>query len=124
MARTLLRISDTSTLHFVVVHYGNSEEEKEKQAKATIEELKKLSGPLIVVGDFNSVPNSTEITSLLSETALKDAYAETHNGTHVSTNVDGPIDYIFYRQAKLNSCYTKMTETSDHSFVFATFDLL
>lgn len=125
MARSLLRISENSTLNFVVIHYGNTDSDKESQAKATIREINKLSGPLILVGDFNSVPNSTEITSLLKETGLKDAYADTHNGTHVPTNIDGPIDYIFYRQTKLQSCYEKtMEEISDHSFVFASFELL
>lgn len=32
--------------------------------------------PILLMGDFNSAPNSTQITTLISQTGLKDAYAE------------------------------------------------
>ena len=70
-------------------------------------------------------PNSVAVETILSQTDLRSAYPDAHQGEYVPTNYDGTqvLDYIFYRELELLSANIIGREqgASDHLALIASF---
>lgn len=88
-----------------------------------------MSGPLLVVGDFNHQPNSTVMTSLFNRTSLASAldvldpkWNLTNIGAApISYRGNEKIDYVLYRGLKPVAAGTMPSQNSDHYLVWADF---
>ncbi|MHA2252035.1 MAG: endonuclease/exonuclease/phosphatase family protein, partial [Candidatus Kariarchaeaceae archaeon] len=72
---------------------------------------------IILIGDFNSLSNFTEITQITD--VLVDGWNETSPNlpgyTFPSDNADRRIDYLFFSGSiAINSCSVPITTVSDH----------
>ncbi len=120
---TKILIGDV-TVNVLVAHFGETEEDRTAQANATIKIIKELQGPIFLIGDFNSEPESTQIQTILSA-GLSDAYFVT-NGKHVTTLVSSEktIDFIFHANVTVTDAVVLNTGIiSDHKPVAVTFEL-
>lgn len=135
------RISDDRQILFVNTHFDHQGEVARKKSAEMIKKLvSKWSStiPVIVVGDFNSVPSSPVILSLGEQ--LKDSFvqAESKEGTtwtfhdfgRLPINERHRIDYIFYCGGLVPLSYTNFDQPSnvddniwlsDHTPVVTTF---
>ncbi len=122
---TLVKVNNVS-VNVLVAHFGESEEDRSAQADKTVEIINSLTGPIILLGDFNSEPNSSQIQTIL-DVGLNDSYADSHNGEHVSTTKQAEkhtIDFVFYRGLTLLTAdVIKEGKASDHNPVIATFSV-
>ncbi len=112
-------------LNIFVAHFGETEMDRLSQAAKTAQIIKQTTGPLILLGDFNSEPQSVQIKTII-QAGVIDAYATTHNQTHAPTTVDGnsTIDFIFYRGLQIKGSGIVQGYTgSDHRPVYAVFEL-
>ncbi len=96
-----------------------------KDLKKTIESI---SGPLIVAGDFNDVPESYAYR-LVRSSGLEDAYVQTSFGPAITYNQHGflfHLDQVFYRPDPLKALsVTKgRIKSSDHYPLTAKFEWL
>ena len=124
LIKAKISIND-AVLNIFVAHFGETETDRLSQAEKTAQIIKQTTGPLILLGDFNSEPQSVQIKTII-QAGVIDAYATTHNQTHTPTTVDGnsAIDFIFYRglQIKWSGIIQGYTG-SDHRPVYAVFEL-
>ncbi len=112
-------------VNVLVAHFGETEKDRTAQAEKTAQIIKAMTGPLILLGDFNSEPRSTQIKKIL-QTGLIDAYAIMHNQRHIPTVIGGnaTIDFVFYRGLQLRKSGVIQGYTgSDHRPVYAIFEL-
>jgi endonuclease/exonuclease/phosphatase (EEP) superfamily protein YafD len=120
---TQIKVNNT-ILSVLVAHFGETEADRTAQAQKTIEIVQEIANPIILLGDFNSVPNSTPYL-LLTAAGLQNAYALQHNNTFVSTIQAGnkTIDYIFFKGAlTVQEALVLDTGTiSDHKAVLVKF---
>lgn len=89
-------------VHFISATTATPTNEKDyiaqmQQFKLMAEYSNRVDSPLIVMGDMNAVPWSTQITEFLKNTDLKDSRKDL-SGTFPSQSlfVKIPIDYIFH----------------------------
>lgn len=97
-----------------------------EHAARLAEDIKEISGPLVVCGDFNDVPESWAYRTLTA-TGLSDAYADTGFGPMVTYNRYGfwfHIDQILYRPEYLKAISVKRgkLKSSDHYPLLAEFE--
>ncbi|MFX1514158.1 MAG: endonuclease/exonuclease/phosphatase family protein, partial [Promethearchaeota archaeon] len=115
---------NSTVVNVLNAHFGEDEEDRTAQAEKTIEIINELTEPVILLGDFNSEPNSSQIQAIL-DAGMNDAYADAHDGEHVSTTGQtdkATIDFVFYRGLTLESAEVIVeSNTSDHYPVLATF---
>lgn len=79
-------------LHVAVTHFGGAAEYRESQACAVGHALAVVSGPLLLLGDFNLAGDAPSIARLLREGRLQ-ATATSQEPTHAA----GPVDHAFFR---------------------------
>lgn len=96
-------IIKTDTLHFIAATTSTPTNDRDfqaqvKQFKFIGEEANKVNGALIVMGDMNSVPWSEQVTTLLSNTKLKDSRKDLSATYPAQSPLQIPIDYIFHSQ--------------------------
>ena len=100
---------------------------RKKVAAALRKDINTVSGPMIITGDFNDVPESYAYR-LLRGTDLKDAYVETGFGPMVTFNQNMfwfHLDQVLYRgPLKALNVHRGSIKSSDHYPVFAKFELL
>ncbi|MFX0210405.1 MAG: endonuclease/exonuclease/phosphatase family protein [Candidatus Hodarchaeota archaeon] len=111
-------------INILVAHFGENEEDRSAQADETAEIIQSLTGAIILLGDFNSEPNSTQIQTIL-DTGMNDSYVDANNGQHVPTTRQTDkvtIDFVFYRGLTvLSADVIDESDASDHNPVIATF---
>ncbi|KDO34198.1 hypothetical protein SPRG_19040 [Saprolegnia parasitica CBS 223.65] len=92
----LLNVHGT-LLHVMNVHLGNDgTTDRDKQLELVLAYVQNASGPLILMGDFNTRKNSRAYASMMQSTQLLDAGDRgscVRPSPHPSTGV--PIEYIF-----------------------------
>lgn len=98
----------------------------QEQAQTIRKSIDESPYPVIVAGDFNSVPNSYEYYHLSS--GLKDAFFEVGKGSGTSFHdykFPIRIDYIFTSPSVIPTSYTvdRSIKLSDHFPVVATFKI-
>ena len=82
-----------------------------------INDLNSFSGPIILMGDFNSLPNSRPVHTILKE--LKDSFnislnkPKGHKGTYNGFNEDQPIE------KRIDYIYLKNIDVIDHEHIDA-----
>ncbi|MFX1250006.1 MAG: endonuclease/exonuclease/phosphatase family protein [Promethearchaeota archaeon] len=118
---------DGTVINVLVAHFGESEPDRTAQAESTRDIINGLSEPVLLLGDFNSEPSSSQIQTILS-TGLNDSYADAHNGTHVPTtwgdsfHAGQTIDFIFYKDLVLQTVEViEGAMVSDHKAILAVF---
>lgn len=106
---------------FICTHLGLSHEERMKHVEKIIETIRGKENPVIVVGDFNAIPNSPEIHRV--QEYLTDAHREVGVGSGFTFPSDDPkyrIDYIFTSPHSLiQSLESIESLASDHRPVVA-----
>ena len=113
-------IIQNDTLHFVAATTSTptSDKDFEKQAKQfkfIAEEVNKIQGPLIVMGDMNAAPWSEHIKELLKATKLKDSRKDLSSTYPANSPVQVAIDYIFHSpEIYCESFTTQSGTTSNH----------
>ncbi len=83
--------------------------------------------PVLLIGDFNTKPDSDEMKQLFKATGLKEATIEAGTATDTEIVVgEGQVDFILYRNLRLISAAadTHSSAVSDHRPVIARFGLL
>ena len=111
-------IDAPTPFHVLTSHLSVSASERLAQAQAIIARSKALSGPLLVLGDFNARPDSEVYDELTAE--LTDCFSVRGDGPAETFSVKDPhrqIDYIMTR-APLHPdgrCWVERSVTaSDH----------
>jgi endonuclease/exonuclease/phosphatase family metal-dependent hydrolase len=104
---------DGAALRFVNTHLGLREDHRKLQVARLAEQLRRHDGPLIVVGDFNTLPESLELRPLL-EAGLTDC-AAAGVLTFPCHQPTCRIDHIFVsRHFEVKRCFAVDTRASDH----------
>ncbi len=105
-----------------VSHFGLAKQERRLAVKTVIEEAKKVTTPVILMGDFNLQPTDEIIAPLYEN--FNEAFAENNPFTFPSNDPCVKIDYIFYsKDIKLISSEVKRDVVSDHCAVLADFEV-
>ncbi len=118
-------IVNGTVINVLSAHFGGYEDDRQAQAEKTAEIIKSLNGPIILLGDFNSVPGSIQINTIL-RSGVSDAFYAIHGDNYVPTTVSGTntIDFIFYSGVSVVSCdVLTWTTASDHYPVLGVFTL-
>lgn len=117
LLRALLDV-DGTPITVLVCHFGLNAEEAEEAVRVIEEVLDGVYTPLLLLGDFNTTPDSAVIARLRAH--LDDAFANNAVFTFPSNDPEKQIDYIFTsRDTRLLSAYTVSAVVSDHFPVFA-----
>jgi len=116
-----------SKINFITLHLGLEHKERLIQVTEVVNYLRNLSGPIVLVGDFNSWPNSSEIKII--KKYLRDAREiadEVHGppDTWPSKNPSERIDYIFVNNYfDVKKFETLNATASDHLPIVADLSL-
>ena len=104
---------------------GNPFQRRAENAALLRKEIDRISGPLIVCGDFNDVPASWSYNLIMGDD-LKDAYTETNFGPTFTYNAHMfyfHIDQILYKgDLKALSVRKGKIKTSDHYPLLSEFE--
>ena len=130
--RGMLRVQvdfDGKPIYFVTTHLDYQfEDGRLFEAQQLLDDLEDIKGPLIVVADFNDVPEGSAYK--LMDTLFDDAWlASRAKGDGFSYPADKPvkrIDHIFYRPAnrvRAKKAWVVQTLASDHVPVVADIEL-
>ena len=93
-----VQLPDGEELIFCDVHFYNTREERLAQAQLTLERLAEHDLPVILAGDFNSLPGG-EVMQLVM-TDFTNARKGEDRLTFSATEPDREIDYVLYRPAE------------------------
>jgi endonuclease/exonuclease/phosphatase family metal-dependent hydrolase len=105
-------------------HWSLHANDRIETAAAVANHIRAVSGPVILCGDFNAVPNSPEMEALLQATGLVDAGSAASELTFTSDKPTHRIDYILMSpDIHVNSVEVVHTQASDHLPVVVDFDL-
>ena len=103
----------------------NAFRQRAENARELREEIDKTSGPLIVCGDFNDVPNSWTYDIVMGDD-MRDAYTETNFGPRHTYNLHAfyfHIDQMLYRgDIEALSLKVGKINSSDHYPLLGTFE--
>ncbi len=119
--KTIINI-DGVDVCFLVTHMGLVNSERKNAVKSLCEILDEITLPVILMGDFNSVPDDKVFTPLrerLSDTQEKSVNPEVK--TYPSDKPCNKIDYIFYRGLTCIKTETVSEIYSDHLPITAEF---
>lgn len=83
------------TLHFLCTHLGLDRTVRMGQVQEIKRVLAGLSGPAVLVGDFNDFPGSPPLVELLTDSGLTDVTAP--DPTYPAPSPTAKIDFIFTR---------------------------
>lgn len=114
----LLKLNDTLSIHVISVHYGRRLNEYNDGLRNTKDYIKTITGPVILMGDFNPQFGPELLSNDLQQSGLScsDAYS-VHGG-----------DMIFYSKKdftidNIGSYYDTINWTSDHPANYSTLKL-
>jgi endonuclease/exonuclease/phosphatase family metal-dependent hydrolase len=114
---------NNQVINVLNAHFGVSEIDRTVQAQETRDLIETLNDPVILMGDFNSEPDSSQM-QLLYDIGMINAM-EYGGANYTATNFGGSnIDFVMYRDLTLISAevYSDLTG-SDHFPVYAVFDI-
>ncbi|WP_062105958.1 endonuclease/exonuclease/phosphatase family protein [Bacillus niameyensis] len=120
LLRALIDVCGTQ-LHVFNTHLSLESRSKREQVKEIVEWTKNFEGSKVLIGDFNSEPDSEEIQALLGKSDLIDCFEDiADNASYPSDNPEIRIDYIFAsRQLEILNQSALMREGSDHLPIIA-----
>ncbi|MCR9249978.1 MAG: endonuclease/exonuclease/phosphatase family protein [bacterium] len=135
-----LKIDSTDVIIMNVHLEAYDQKTRQGQAKKVLEHYNFFadSYPVLLVGDFNAIPNGdtdTTIETILSGQDIMMATSMTDYGedpksyyTYSSANPEAKIDYIFYNRSKIMPVETRVVrealDISDHLPVLAKFVII
>lgn len=124
LQRVMIEV-DGKQLYIFNTHFSLDSESKLEQTKEIIAITSNYQGPKVLVGDFNSEPDSTEIQMLLSSSDFEDCFVEVeNNGTFLVDHTGIRIDYIFVSsQLDVLNRTVVQREGSDHLPIIAELKL-
>lgn len=115
---------DGVRVNFIVCHMGLSTAEQRNAVRAICETTDGIEGPMILMGDFNTTPDSGILDPLFERFSDTDALSLTPGGcTFTSYAPDRKIDYILYKDLKCTYAETVTEIMSDHFPIVADFEL-
>lgn len=120
--KAVINFDDTDVC-FLVTHMGLARRERKNAVKALCDIIDEITMPVILMGDFNAVPDDKVFTPLrerLSDTQDKSVNPEVK--TYPSDNPVKKIDYIFYRGLKCIKTQTVAEVFSDHLPIIVEFN--
>jgi endonuclease/exonuclease/phosphatase family metal-dependent hydrolase len=88
-----------------VARFSSAESDRIAQGSLValaIEQVRPITQPVVLLGGFNSEPDSLALLPI--QQRLIDAYATAHNMTHSPTFRSRTVDYVFFRQLDLSLC--------------------
>jgi endonuclease/exonuclease/phosphatase family metal-dependent hydrolase len=114
--------AERTKLTCLCTHLGLSAEERLTQVKELLKTIEEEKNPLILMGDFNALPESFEVTMLSQK--LTDAMKDKGQATFPIVNPKARIDYIFISSncVIINADIIK-SEASDHLPLFAALEV-
>ena len=109
---------------FLVCHMGLNKSEQKSAVKTICALLEEINIPVILMGDFNTTPESEVLKPIRKVMNDTDEFNSIKNmGTYPSDKPDKKIDYIFYRDLKCLKTETIEEIFSDHLPIIADFDI-
>jgi len=124
--RVALKISaDIGNAEVVIIstHLGLSSDERIMQIKELMDLIEKEKSPVILMGDFNALPESKEVKIVTNR--LSDVMeGSSSKATFHSANPNSRIDYIFISEnCVIINANIIESEASDHLPVFAALEV-
>lgn len=108
----------------LVCHMGLALGERKNAVKEICKIVDSTDMPLILMGDFNALPDSEELKPLFERLNDTDALAaQSGKFTFPSYKPNIKIDYIFYKNLKCISVETLEKVVSDHYPIVAEFEV-
>lgn len=108
----------------LVCHMGLALGERKNAVREICRIVDSTDMPLILMGDFNALPDSNELKPLFERLEDTDSYAdEKGRFTFPSYKPNIKIDYIFFRGLKCTGVRTVEKIVSDHFPIVAEFEL-
>lgn len=115
------------SFYFFSAHFDHEGEvARRESAQLVLRKVREIAGaaPVVVAGDFNSVPETEQIRAM--QAALKDAFhasekpaygpVGTFNGFHIDSPLKERIDYIFVSPQLRVLSYAALTDSRDGRF--------
>ncbi|MHA2100898.1 MAG: endonuclease/exonuclease/phosphatase family protein, partial [Candidatus Kariarchaeaceae archaeon] len=120
---TTITINGTQ-VYILNAHLGETEKDRTQQVESIVNLINDLDDPVILLGDFNSEPESGQM-QLLYDIGMRNAYLTTHTNFYPATTFSGEsIDFVLYRGLSLLSSDVLTNEHgSDHFPVLAEFSV-
>lgn len=115
---------DGKEVCFLVCHMGLNSSEQKNAVKTICKLLDEIEIPVILMGDFNTTPESKILKPIRKLMKDTDEFNSTKNqGTYPSDKPNVKIDYIFYRDLKCLQTETIQEIYSDHLPIVAEFEI-
>lgn len=115
---------DGKEVCFLVCHMGLNPSEQKNAVKTICKLLDEFEIPVILMGDFNTTPESKVLKPIRRLMKDTDKFNSIKNqGTYPSDKPDVKIDYIFYRGLKCLQTETIQEIYSDHLPIIADFEM-
>lgn len=112
-------------LTVMACHFGLSNDEETLAVDTVLKEAMAISGPIVLLGDFNSTPNSVHYARLSEVFFDTASLCEETLLTYPSDAPRNKIDYIFTRgDIRAESVTVPAVVASDHLPVFSDIELL
>ena len=107
----------------LVCHMGLALGERKNAVKEICRIVDSTDMPIILMGDFNALPDSKELKPLYERLEDTDSYADVKGKfTFPSDRPNIKIDYIFFRNLRCKSVKTIEEVVSDHLPIVAEFE--
>lgn len=109
----------------LVCHMGLALGERKNAVKEICKLIDSTDMPLVLMGDFNAVPDASELKPLFDRLCDTDSLAD-EKGKHTfpSYKPNIKIDFIFYKNLKCTSVRTIEKVVSDHFPIVADFEII
>ena len=115
--------ADGKDLLVLVCHMGLALGERKNAVREICKIIDSTDMPLVLMGDFNALPDSAELKPLFERLEDTDLYAdEKGKFTFPSYKPKIKIDYVFFRGLKCNIVRTIERVVSDHFPIVAEFE--
>ena len=115
---------DGKEVCFLICHMGLNSSEQKNAVKTICNLLNDIKTPVILMGDFNTTPESKVLKPIRKLMKDTDEFNSIKNhGTYPSEKPDVKIDYIFYRGLKCVKTETIKEIYSDHLPIIAEFEI-
>ena len=106
-------------MHVVGIHFYRTEEERLAQARSLVNYLGEHEGPVVLAGDFNSLPGDAVMAELGNDGHIVDKGSDSY--TYPSYEPAREIDYVLFRpHGSLDVVHEFLVHdvvASDHSIV-------
>mgnify|MGYP003304700233 CR=1 FL=1 len=117
--------ADGTDVMVLVCHMGLALGERKNAVKEICRIVDETDMPLILMGDFNALPDSNELKPLFERLNDTDSLAEIKGKfTFPSYKPNIKIDYIFYKNLRCTSVKTIEKVVSDHLPIVAEFEAI